>query len=232
MRTLNTNEDLPEYFYIFTGHMSPLARYNFQLTKAITSGAFSNIGVNGDFLQKYLNGQVDYLRFVPSETTDIHSPSSFSMATTSNYTIEYNAELYRRQHLDTHLYPSRLSCVFAFGDLGTCRLVSELFPSWRLEDVRRFTLDVNQPLDALTRVVKANMSIATAMLDYGNLAAFDQQEQEKIWNIYWRGQEELALQIPWEDEGMNGRIAYSTIWEYLIEGRLVLDEGWHYDEAA
>lgn len=100
MRTMNTDENLPEYFYIFIDGLSPAQKINFKLRNGIVSGVFLNV-IGRDFLSKYQSGDIDYLPFVDNTETDINSTSSYNLSVTRDYTLEYNAELTRRQYDET-----------------------------------------------------------------------------------------------------------------------------------
>jgi hypothetical protein len=214
---LNVDEQMPMYFYVFVDGLSPMQKHNFRLRKGIVSGAFLNLGIDNDFIAKYQSGDADYLPFIPNFKTDIHSPSSYSMQTTLNYSLEYNAELFRKQNNDTKIYPSRLSCVYAFGDMETCIAVSKEH-GWNINSVKKFKLEPN-PLD-LNRVVKVNMEIVSLMRSVGWNATFSQSDIDHIWQHYWKGRGDLRLEVPAADMSSMKTVNSDVIWEYLIEGQL------------
>lgn len=220
MRTMNTNEDLPEFFYIFVDGLSPVQKINFKLRNGIVSGAFLNLGLaNGDFLSKYQSGEVDYLPFVNNTETDINSPSSYNLAVTRDYTLEYNAELARKYYDKTKKYPCRLSCVYAFGDMDTCNKVSEMY-GWNINTVRKFKIEPDFEQLKLTRVIKVNMEVVSLMRSIGWSASFSQKDQDSIWRHYWGGGDNLQLEIHEDDMSTRKIVESGLIWEYLIEGRL------------
>ncbi|MFZ2835820.1 MAG: hypothetical protein WAZ21_00670 [Candidatus Saccharimonadales bacterium] len=195
-------------------------KWNFKLSHTLTSASLTNAVLNEEMFLKYQEGAVDYTPFIPNPNLGIISPSSFSQREVSEYQIDYNAELYRKQHDETKLYPSRFACIFAFGSLEAAQKAAD-FCGWSMDSVKKFRLNESFP----TRVVKVNMQVISEMWAIGNGAVFDQAENEIIWSHYWRGGGELPLDIPdlktGEDrETMN----LGIIWEYLIDGQLEMVE--------
>lgn len=212
----NGQEYAPEIYYVFINTYNWITRHNLQFTKGITSASISEIIANEELRKKYLDGSIDYLQFVPNQDADIHSSSLYSLTATRDYRIEYNSELFRRSHDISRLSPSRLSCIYAFGDFESCKQVANLY-GWDINSVKKFRLIENP----LTRIAKVNMEVIS-LLRNADLVTFDPQKQERIWHHYWSGMGNLEIQLP-----VNGGPEYSiessgVLWEYLIEGRLEL----------
>ena len=55
-------------------------------------------------------------------SSDNRSPSPYMLSAINDYRIEYDAEVFREKNYP--LYPSRLSALYAFGDLETSKYVS------------------------------------------------------------------------------------------------------------
>lgn len=87
-----SNVDLPKTFWISIDPKSPVAHLN---------------GTG------YLNGTLEYLRFIENPNFDVTTMSQHFLTVTNDYLVEYNAEVARRRI--SPLLPSRLSAVFAFG---------------------------------------------------------------------------------------------------------------------
>jgi hypothetical protein len=213
----NSTEPVPDTFYVFANTNNWLTNHNLQFTKGITSASIGEIMANEELTKKYMNGSIDYLQYIPNAQPDVHGVSLYSMTATRDYRIEYNCELYRRSHEDSRLYHSRMSCIYAFGDLDTCTRVSNMY-GWDLNSVKKFKL-LSLPL---TRVAKVNMEIITLMRNVDGLGTFGPQEQEIIWNYYWFGKGDLALELPKERGSERMKRSSGVLWEYLIEGRLEL----------
>lgn len=212
--TLNTREDLPEEFYVFVNLLNPITKHNFEITKGFSSAVLGEVLAQPILLKKYLNGTLNYLPFVPNSNIDSHSISMYTMSATGDYRAEYNCELYRSSHDNTKLYPSRLSCIYAFGDYESCKVVAEKYGGWDLDSVQKFRLvDIS-----LTRVAKVNMEVISLIRSEG-FTSFSPQEQEKIWGHYWSGRSNLKLEVSKNSD--TTEVCHSgIIWEYLIEGRL------------
>ena len=222
MYTLNTNELLPEYFYVFL-HSDRMwhLKWNFRLSKTLTSASITNALFDTDASNKYFAGDIDYIPFVPNPNVDMKSPSSFSLREVSNYMVDYNAELFRKQHNTTKTYPSRFGCIYAFGSLKDAQKAAEEW-NFDLNDLRNFKL---KDIGAFTRVIKVNMQIISQMWDIGTGATFHPEMNEIIWSHYWGGGAELPLEVPNLKTGAGLQtINYGVIWEYLIDGQLELVE--------
>jgi len=215
MNLLNIKEKIPNEFFIFVNFQNVMTKHNLEITKSIFSGAFGQIDMLEDFLSKYLAGTVDYLPWTPNENTDMNVISMFNNNITSEYRTEYNCELYRKYN--NPRYPSRLSACYAFGDYETCIKVSKKY-HWDLSTVRKFKLLPNP----LNRVAKVNMEIVSLERTANRISMTSEDTQNSIWSSYWNGIENIKLELP----TVEGRKEFNSgvIWEYLIEGRLKLNE--------
>jgi len=212
----NSSDSLPETFYIFTNMGDWLTKHNLDFTKGFTSGSIGEIAANPELMKKYIDGTLDYMPYVPNANVDVHGLSKYQANSTSEYRIEYNCELYRRYHDETKLFPSRMSCLFAFGDFESCKQVSKIH-GWDLESVREYNL-LKLPL---TRIAKVNMEVISLFRYAERNGSWTPDEQEKIWQHYWSGRGNLELDLT--TDGKNRKIESSgVIWEYLIEGRVEL----------
>ncbi len=217
MKTLNTNEDVPDIFYIFLHHDRMwILKWNYRLTKTLTSASIANTFFDTDKRMKFISGSVDYLPFIPNPDVDMQSPSSFSLREVSEYTVDYNAELYRRGHEETKKYPSRFGCLYAFGSLSDAKEAADKW-NFDMSDLVKFKLNTASP----ARVVKVNMQVISQMWKIGNAASFSPETNEQIWTHYWSGGGELPLEVPNLKTGKGSEVInYGVIWEYLIDGQL------------
>lgn len=212
---------LPEHFYIFANQAAFLTRHNLSVTGSLFSAAYTYTSMSPDALRAYKEGTLDYLSFDPSANgMPVGSPfrSSVISGTHSDYRVEVEAEEYRRSNYP--LLPSRLSCVFAFGDEESCRAAASRH-GWNLNEVKRFRL-LPSPLNRLHR---ANMEIVSvARVLYRGQRAISPEWTRSLWEEYWAG----LIGIPIEgidNEGQRRVLRPEPpIWEWLIEGILHLDE--------
>ncbi|EGK4252115.1 hypothetical protein IO785_002248 [Escherichia coli] len=211
MKIINTKETCPSEFYIFVNDMNPITHNNVNIVGSISSAAISALAMNGNNPQKYIDGDLDYLPFLPNENM-FPALSMYHVSAINDYRIEYNAEINRKAYFKT--YPSRLSAVYAFGDYDTCVEVHQRH-NWDLNTVRRFRLK-DLPY---TRVAKVNMEIVSLMRHAYKISTFESDYE--VWQHYWSGQGNLGLQIPDRDFKPQ-HIESGVIWEYLIEGALEL----------
>lgn len=202
-------------FYVFIDQYRPITVLNLKNTKCFTSAAYSNCSLDKNFLKKYLEGNVDYLPFIPHEK-DLQVISPYCLSAINDYRVEYDAELCRKHYYPK--YPSRLSAIFAFGDYETCKEVGRKH-EWDLSTVKKFRLNI----DNFTRVIKVNMEIVSLMRAAYILGFFDDETKDDIWKNYWNGTGDIDLELP--DVESERKIYHSgEIFEYLIEGKLNLIE--------
>lgn len=207
MKLANLNEEIPDEFYIFVNQMNLMTHHNFNFTKTFTSSAVTCIEIDKDFADKFKNGTARYLPYEPCKS-DNKSPSPYMLSAINDYRIEYDAEVFREKHYP--LYPSRLSALYAFGDIETCRQVSEKY-GWPLNSVHKFRLK-KWPL---TRIVKVNMEHVSLARHAYKVSMM--QEIDRLWQGYWTGFDEIILELP--SSGGKRKVHHSgVIWEYLIEG--------------
>jgi len=206
----------PETYYIFVSRYDRMAVHNLKFTKTFISAAYTYCTMDKDFLRKYLDGTATYLPYLRANP-DLMVPSPYQMTAINDYRVEYDAEYYRLLRFPT--YPSRLSAIFAFGDFETCEEVSRKY-GWDLSTVRQFKLI----RDDLTRITKVNMEVVSLARTAYRHSASDIETIEYIWNHYWSGAGNLQLEIPNIQDFGRQVLASGEIWEYLIEGSLVLVE--------
>ncbi len=90
---------------------------------------------------------------------------------------------------------------------------------WNLSTVKKFKLNV----DDLTRVVRVNMEIVSlAKLAY-KISMISNDSIDNLLKSYWSGVGNIEMELP---DAEVGRHNYNSgeIWEYLIEGKLVLTD--------
>jgi len=211
----------PTIYYVFLDMANVVCHQNIRVTKSIVSAGFSSANAEPSFRDDYLSGSADYFPFIPNQNLKPQFTSSFNLAATSLYTVEYNAERTRRELFP--LAPSRLSAVFAFATEDDCSRASSLY-GWNLSSVRRFRL-IPHPLN---RVARVNMEIVSLMRFIQPRASFDEAQIRAVWSHYWNGRGAFDVELPVIKNGSLVRqtISAGEIWEYLIEGRLDL-EGSH-----
>jgi hypothetical protein len=218
MVTLNTKENIPEYFYVFVDMDNMLTNNNLCITKGFSSSAISI--PDPKIINDYLNGTLDYLPFVPNPNIARKPMSMFQNTITSEYRTEYNCEICRKQYFP--FYPSRLSAIYAFGDYETCEKAAEMYHgkinNWNLDNVKKFKLEDN----SFTRIVKVNMELISWERTANKISSLNQSTETQIWQAYWNGEGNGIFELP----TINGRQRFEvdTIWEYLIEGRITLVE--------
>lgn len=239
MDLFNCAEEPPQTFYVFLNRYNLVSRTNIDKTGCIcssgffqaiteTDSEFANKYLKGsisafspnfksiqNFTKHFLDGTMDYLPFTENQNCNLGITSMFSNSITSNYRTEYNCELSRKY--DFPSYPSRLSSCYAFGDYETCKNVSEKY-KWDISSVRKFKLIPH----SYNKVAKVNMEIVSLERYANNVSIIDSQTQDRIWKSYWRGFDNIQMELP----TLNGRekIDSGVIWEYLIEGILKLDD--------
>lgn len=213
MKTMNTNEEIPNIFYIFLdfgGFIGGISGHNFNLEPKLVSSGIRNIQYDNFSTQDFIEGNINYIPFTRTNLT-FNSPSTFMINTINNYNLEYNLELYRFNYYKQ--FPSRLSGIFAFGDYESCKLVAQKY-KWNLKTVKRFKLiDSN-----IIKVTKHNMEIIS-LLRHIQLSTFSKENQDSFYNQYWLGNGNIQVEVP--NFSQSTTILNSgVIYEYLIEGCL------------
>ena len=157
-----------------------------------------------DMMSDFIVGNIDYVPFKPNKPT-FQSPTSHLMNVINTYQMEYILEYHRPK-----IYPSRFSCIYAFGNYESCITASKEY-GWPLENVRKFKLKkFNNEFDKCVKVVKCNMEIASRMWN-SDISTFDRESN----GIF------ATERIDIETNSLIQRVGYE-LYEYLIEG--VLEE--------
>ncbi|NRB55586.1 MAG: hypothetical protein HRU39_06330 [Salinicola sp.] len=206
MELINIDEEAPDTLYIFVNQFNPITHHNFNLTKSFFSGAAASC-FDAGFANKYLEGIVRYLPYEPC-SIDVLGVSPYFLTAINDYRIEYDAEVFRERHHP--LYPSRLSALYAFGDLETCELVSRKY-GWPLDTVQKFRLK-DWPLTRIAKVNMEHVSLARHAYKVSMLEDID-----RLWAGYWSGFDNIILELPAAGFA-RGKYDSGVIWEYLIEG--------------
>lgn len=212
---LNTKSDIPESFYIFVDTENPLTAQALKSTGTFSSSAYTMCRYDKSFLEKYIKGRVKYLPYKRSGN-DMNVSSPFYTSVISEFSVEYDAERIREKFYP--LYPSRMSAVYAFGDYDTCIKVSRKY-DWELESVRKFRLIKGN----LTRVIKVNMEIVSKARSMYLNSMLDEKGKEILWKNYWRGLDYVPINSYLANYSF-GNFKVDDIYEYLIEGSVVLEE--------
>lgn len=219
MKLLNIDEEIPEVFYIFIGQgkniYSKINYHNYCLNKRIVSSGFQGLFTEPSKVKDFLDGNIVYAPFVPNDTT-LNVPSSHQMAVVNGYYTEYVLE-YVRFTKFKH-YPSRFSCVFAFGNYESCQKANKYY-NWDLKKVKKFKLVKNTHLDPCIKVAKCNMEIVTEMWNC-DIASFDRESIDRIAIAYWNGIGQVATEREDIDTRLRTQRVCGEIYEYLIEGIL------------
>lgn len=212
---LNTKSDIPESFYIFVDIENPLTAQALRTTRTFSSSAYTMCKHDKSFLEKYIKGRVKYLPYKRSGN-DMNISSPFYTSVINEFSVEYDAERIREKFYP--LYPSRMSAVYAFGDYDTCIRVSRKH-NWDLETVRKFRLVKGN----LTRVIKVNMEIVSQARSMYLNSMLDERGKEILWKNYWRGLNYVPVNSYLANYSF-GNFKVDDIYEYLIEGSVVLEE--------
>ena len=196
-----------------------MTRHNLQISGQILSTGYTSVVQEPSLRDKYLKGEINYLPFVVNEQRSTDFLSFYSSSAIANYRVEYDAEM--RRLLSFPQLPSRLSAVYAFATKEDCRKAHQLY-RWNLNSVRRFKL----LQDPLTKVVRVNMEIISLMRFAYPIAMWSGEEIERIWTHYWSGGGNIEMEVPTMEPPPNThkRKSSGEIWEYLIEGKLQLQE--------
>ena len=222
MKLLNIEEDIPEIFYIFVGLGKSIASqvnyHNYKLTKTIFSGGFKNLMIHYCKIKDFINGDIVYAPFVPNETT-FKLPTSHLMGVINGYQTEYILEYTRANNYQK--YPSRFSCIYAFGDYESCVKAYKLYPKmFDLKKLKKFKLKkTNTDLDKCIKIVKCNMEIITRMWNC-DIISFEHESVDRIANAYWQGLGQVAIERQDIETGLYNQVVSDVLYEYLIEGIL------------
>ncbi|MCR5186048.1 MAG: hypothetical protein K6D97_02905 [Clostridia bacterium] len=193
---------------------------NYELTSRLISSGFSSICSQLNVIADFINGDIQYLPFIPEKTT-LNVSSAHRLGVVNGYTLEYNIERYRMLHYKR--YPSRLSCLYAFGDYESCVKVSKWY-DWDINKVKKFEIskDIMQStFNKAIKVCKCNMEIITHMWNE-DVAFYDNNDMDLMAEAYWSGKGMIQTSNQnirtgrWESRDSD------ILYEYLIEG--ILDE--------
>lgn len=219
MKLINMDEDCPKVFYVFIGLgnsiYSKMNYYNYKLNNSLISGGFKNLEISNIDINDFIMGNIIYAPFIPNSTTFL-SPTSHLMSVINSYQVEYILEFYRKRE-----YPSRFSCLYAFGDYESCEKASRLYPKmFDLSKVKKFKLKItNTDLDKCIKVAKCNMEIVTRMWNC-DISSFDKDSISRISYAYWNGTGQIATERQNIENGLYSQTISDVLYEYLIEGIL------------
>lgn len=219
MKLINMDEDCPKVFYVFIGLgnsiYSKMNYYNYKLNNSLISGGFKNLEISNIDINDFIMGNIIYAPFSPNSTTFL-SPTSHLMSVINSYQVEYILEFYRKRE-----YPSRFSCLYAFGDYESCEKASRLYPRmFDLSKVKKFKLKItNTDLDKCIKVAKCNMEIVTRMWNC-DISSFDKDSISRISYAYWNGAGQIATERQNIEDGLFSQTLSDVLYEYLIEGIL------------
>lgn len=219
MKLINMDEDCPKVFYVFIGLgssiYSKINYHNYKINNSLISGGFKNLEISNIDINDFIMGNITYAPFIPNSTTFL-SPTSHLMNVINSYQVEYILEFYRKQD-----YPSRFSCLYAFGDYESCEKASRLYPRiFDLSKVKKFKLKItNTDLDKCIKVAKCNMEIVTRMWNC-DVSSFDKDSISRISYAYWNGTGQVATERKNIEDGLFSQTISDVLYEYLIEGIL------------
>ena len=214
-KLMNIDENVPKEFFVFINESNPITKNNITLTKQYTSSGITEALISEEKLNDYLKGKMQFAPYIPNPIRN-YSVSLFSLSVTNEYSVEYEAEYIRSKYFP--LYPSRFSCLYAFGDYETCENVSEKY-GWNIDSVKKFKL-LDNPLN---RVVKVNMEHISLWRGIkSTYTSFDRNDIDNYWKSYWKGDKDINVEIPNSNLEDLIKINSGNIYEYLIEGTLKL----------
>ncbi|EBZ5775257.1 hypothetical protein EC412_23955 [Salmonella enterica subsp. enterica serovar Redlands] len=215
MRTLNTEEIVPDIFYIFVNKANNSARQQYETSGVFYSTGYASIFYpDRRFFNAYSEGTLDFIDSAnnPHLVPQI-SPFCSGVTGTAHYPLEHAFEVYRREHY--RYFPSRLSAVYAFGDINTCENVEALY-HWNIKEVRQFELLLNIEGQIISeqfpsqRITKHNMEIISFLRGNGGV---NYPHLNDAMEMYWSGCGEIEL------PDIEGNIRHiDVIHEYLVDG--------------
>lgn len=197
--------------YVFVNPGNVMAVMNLQITGQYTSSVLAAMS-DADFAATYVEGSADFLPFVPNASVSTGFMSPFVVGTINNYRVEYDAELTRRAFFKNA--PSRLTGIYAFDSIETCRAVSEAH-RWPLDQVQRFKTE------NVLRATRVNMEIVSLARYAYERAALDAQTIEHLWRAYWSGDDDYTMDLPTVDAKGREFKSAGTTWEWIIDGSLL-----------
>lgn len=227
IKTLNTNEELPNYFYIFTNRNEDVfwnqcENHNINIRNGllVSAGFYNAICPDKKQRERFLDGELIYAPFVPNYTTTLGKSSPFTFRLIQRYNLEYALELTRYNHFKT--YPSRFSCIYAFGSLEECIIFSKGKKNWDIGGLKKFRLLSDDENKEYIKVVRANFKFIGLMESYP-MMMLSSKGQELLCRHYWEGKGKLVLpEIKIAEDVLSEERKCDNLNEYLIEG--VLEE--------
>lgn len=213
---MNLN-DVPTELFVFVNFSNPITEHNFKFTKQFWSSMATCAATDPASFVPYFSGEKGVFPFLPNDNFNIpYSP--FCLNSVSSYRVEYDAELFRLEV--SKFSPSRLSAVYAFGDLDSCKKASAMY-GWDMRTVRKFKLRLDdERLTNITRVAKVNMEIISLARYAYAVSMLQDETLDAIWKTYWSGGGEIELDLP-DVAGKRNKCKSGIMWEYLIDGVLV-----------
>ncbi len=219
MKVQNIDERVPDVFYVFIGlgnsYFSQVNYHNYKLTHRLISSGFSSLLAESQKIDDFIQGNIKYAPFDLTGNT-VNSPSSHMMNIINSYQVEYILEYYRPKE-----FPSRFSCLYAFGDYKSCLKACELYPKmFDISKLKRFRLkELNNDLDKCIKVVKCNMEIVSRMWNC-DISLYDADSVRKIANAYWGCYGKVATETQNIETGLMTQHVTDVLYEYLVEGIL------------
>jgi hypothetical protein len=229
IKTINTNEEVPDEFYISLIYenniIDQINKTNYINTKKIKSAGFNNVFIKEN-KDSFLNGNMNYLPSSTGITTNFlsplilkHSDNYYKIPTIENiknYTTEIDIELIRKKYYKK--YPSRFSGIFAFGDIETCKKVCSKH-NWDLNSFKKFKLIDTEEFNDYIKVGKFNMDILSLLKDpYMHILP---KKENELAESYWEGSKKVNnIEFYNTLTHDNGIFNLEIIPEYIIEGVL------------
>lgn len=219
MDVINCQEVAPKYYYIFINRnnkkfFNQSYYNNYLLSNKIITNGIANSFHNEIKRTNFINGDIAYLPFIRNNVL-IQCTSPFMFRIINRYNIEHNLEYFRQNEYKT--YPSRLSGIYAFGDIDSCKKISN-DRNWKIEDVKKFKLE-DIEINKYAKIVKCNFKMI-GLMEHIDLPAFPQDEQEKIYYHYWNGGGDFKVLVPTVDDINGKEVSCGTLYEFIIEGIL------------
>lgn len=196
--------------FVFINQASSAAVMNLEVTGQFVSPVYAALA-DESFRQAYASGAADFLPFTPNRNLSTGFISPFTAGSLANYHVEYDAELCRRAAFK-HA-PSRLTGVFAFDSMDTCRDANQRY-GWDLSTVVRF--EVMHVL----RSIRLNMEIVSLACHAYATSMLDGQTKDDLWSSYWAGVDGYAMDLPTVDPKGRRHVTVDALYELLIDGRL------------
>jgi len=211
MGNLDRNQ-VPETFYVFVNQANTMTWNNFNLTGQFLSSSFV-AATEPSTAQDYAEGRLEILPFVRNTNYVPTFMSSFLAGILAPLGVEIDAERYRL--LLAPEAPSRLSCIYAFGAPGDCEMAARHY-GWPLGKVHEFKA---LPDEHMT-VRRVNMQIVSLARTAYASSSTDESVVAALWSAYWKGLDNVVLELPSPPPTLRSQRASGCLWEYLIDGRL------------